>query len=36
MEFTETIDFACDGFVPIKNVDPNVMQHLLFHLSLAL
>ena len=34
--FTEIIDFRCDGFQPIKNLDPDVMQNLLFHLSLAL
>jgi len=35
VEFTETIDFACEGFVPTENMDPNVIQNLLFHLSLA-
>jgi hypothetical protein len=36
VEFTEIIDFACEGFVPTKNIDPTVMNNLLFHLSLAL
>ena len=36
VEFTEIIDFACEGFIPTKNVDPKVIQNLLFHLSLAL
>ncbi len=36
VSFTETINFACDGFVPIAHIDPEVMNTLLFHLSLAL
>jgi hypothetical protein len=35
-KFTETIDFSCPGFSPIAKIDPNVINHLLFHLSLAL
>lgn len=36
VSFTETIDFACTGFTPITDIDPEVMDTLLFHLSLAL
>lgn len=36
VHFTEYIDFACEGFTPLSNADPNVMKNLLFHLSLAL
>ena len=34
--FTETISFACEQFKPIKNIDSEIMNNLLFHLSLAL
>lgn len=33
--FTETIDFSCPGFVPIQTLDPQVIDTLLFHMSLA-
>ncbi len=36
VSFTETIDFACPGFQPINDLDPEVIHTLLFHLSLAL
>ncbi|MFA7718090.1 MAG: hypothetical protein WC875_05225, partial [Candidatus Absconditabacterales bacterium] len=35
VKFTETIDFSCLGRKPLTNPDPSVMNHLLFHLSLA-
>ena len=34
--FTETIDFRCKDFQPINNLDPDMMNNLLLHLSLAL
>ena len=36
VEFTETIDFRSEGLESIKNIDTEIMNHLLFHLSLAL
>lgn len=36
VDFTETIDFTCDGFTPITSIDHDVTNTLLFHLSLAL
>ena len=36
IDFTETIDFSCSGFTPINNLDAEVVNTLLFHLSLAL
>lgn len=36
VNFTETIDFACTGFHPITPIDPDIMNTLLFHLSLAM
>ena len=36
VNFIETIDFACPEFTPIKDIDPEIMNTLLFHLSLAL
>lgn len=35
MDFTETIDFACPEFIPINTIDPEILNTLLFHLSLA-
>ncbi len=35
VNFTETIDFTCHGFTPITTRDPEIMNTLLFHLSLA-
>lgn len=34
--FTETIDFSCTGFTPIKNIDFSILDNFLFHLSIAL
>jgi len=34
--FTEVIDFRCKDFQPINDLDPDIMNNLLFHLSLAL
>lgn len=36
VSFTETIDFACPGFTPLPTIDPEIMDTLLFHLSLAI
>lgn len=36
VNFTENIDFACPELKAIDTVDPEIMQTLLFHLSLAL
>lgn len=36
VHFTETIDFAYKGFSPTKNIDPAIIDNLLFHLSIAL
>lgn len=36
VEFTETISFACEQFSPIQNINNEIMNNLLFHLSLAL
>jgi len=36
INFTETISFACENFIPIKNIDSEIMNNLLFHLSLAI
>lgn len=36
INFTETIDFACTEFKCITTIDSDVMNTLLFHLSLAL
>jgi hypothetical protein len=36
VEFTETINFTCEQFVPIKTIDREVINNLLFHLSLAI
>ncbi len=35
VDFTETIDFACPEFIPINTIDPEILNTLLFHLSLA-
>lgn len=35
IDFMEIIDFACPGFTPISTIDPEIMNTLLFHLSLA-
>ena len=35
VDFTETIDFACPGFTPIKTIDHDIIDTLLFHFSLA-
>ena len=35
VNFTETIDFACPEFTPTSTIDPEIMNTLLFHLSLA-
>lgn len=35
VNFTEVIDFACPGFIPIINIDTEILHTLLFHLSLA-
>jgi len=35
VKFTEVIDFACPGFTPITSIDTEIMNTLLFHLSLA-
>jgi len=36
VDFTETIDFSCPGFTPINDLDKEILNTLLFHLSLAL
>lgn len=36
VNFTETIDFACPGFRQKTKIDPDVINTLLFHLSLAI
>ncbi len=36
VDFTETIDFSCPGFTPINDLDEEILNTLLFHLSLAL
>jgi hypothetical protein len=36
VDFTETINFTCKEFTPIKNADPAIISNLLFHLSLAI
>jgi len=36
VDFTETIDFACSGFQPINSLDPEILNTLLFHTSLAI
>ncbi len=33
--FTEIIDFSCHGFIQTANIDDEIMDTLLFHLSLA-
>ncbi len=35
-DFMETIDFACPALAPLHSIDTDVMDTLLFHLSLAL
>lgn len=36
VNFTEIIDFACPELQPISAIDPEIMNTLLFHLSLAI
>lgn len=36
VDFIETIDFACSGFTVQANIDTDIINTLLFHLSLAL
>ncbi len=36
VDFTETIDFSCSGFIPINDIHPDIIHTLLFHLSLAI
>lgn len=35
VNFTETIDFSCPELTPIAIIDPEIINTLLFHLSLA-
>jgi hypothetical protein len=35
IDFTETIDFSSQELIPIKDIDPQIITTLLFHLSLA-
>ena len=36
IDFTESIDFSCPGFTSIAKIDSDIMNTLLFHLSLAI
>lgn len=36
VNFTETIDFFCDKFQAKENLDPDIIDNLLFHLSIAI
>lgn len=36
VHFTETIDFQCSDFIPIKDINSEIIHTLLFHLSLAI
>ena len=36
VNFTETIDFSYKSFTPITNMNDQILNNLLFHLSIAL
>jgi hypothetical protein len=36
IDFTETIDFSCPDLTPISTLDPEIINTLLFHMSLAI
>jgi len=36
VDFTETIDFSCDGFEIRKNLNDEILDNLLFYMSIAL